>query len=174
MSEIWHLRAQEQGYVLDTGFAHLTCFVGKSGLIDARHKHEGDGATPKGQWAVRGLFYRPDRIDKNQLPAALPMPIRSLAPHDGWCDDANSPAYNYPVRLPFSGRHEDLWRGDGLYDLILPLGYNDAPPQAGKGSAIFLHCADAETRYTKGCVALRHSDLLTAIQKVKSPLYINI
>lgn len=65
MSEIWHLRAQEQGYVLDTGFAHLTCFVGKSGLIDARHKHEGDGATPKGQWAVRGLFYRPDIFWRN-------------------------------------------------------------------------------------------------------------
>ena len=174
MSEVWHLRKKRQGYVLFTGYAYFTCFVGKSGLIDTRIKEEGDGATPKGCWAARGLFYRPDRININQLPVALPMPIQTLAPHDGWCDDPTSRVYYYPVRLPFSDNHENLWQDDGIYDLILPLGYNDAPPQAGKGSAIFMHCADAKTKHTKGCVALRRNDLLTAIQNVKTSLYINI
>ena len=41
-----------------------------------------------------------------------------------------------------------MWRDDGAYDLVVPLGYNDAPPEPGRGSAIFalhrfgksLHC----------------------------------
>ena len=171
---IWKLLADRNGYVLDIGKTHLPCFIGKGGLIDADLKREGDGATPKGEWAVRGLFYRPDRIDISQLPLNPAMPVRALRPNEGWCDDAGSVFYNYPVRLPHSSQHETLWRRDGLYDLILPLGYNDAPPHPQKGSAIFLHCADEDTRATKGCLAVRHADLLTALQRLDTPLYINI
>jgi len=174
MSKIWQLRAAETGYVLDCGTKQFSCLIGKNGLIAAQQKKEGDEATPIGQWQLRCLYYRPDRIDRNQLPARLPFPVRALRPDDGWCDDASSGVYNYPVRLPFAKSHEKLWREDGLYDLILPLGYNDAPPKAGKGSAIFLHCADEDTAATKGCLALRHADLLAAIHYMTAPVYINI
>ena len=174
MSRIWQLRPAKTGFVLDSGTKQFSCLIGKAGRIAAQQKKEGDEATPIGQWPVRCLYYRPDRIDRNYLPASLPFPVRALRPDDGWCDDASSAMYNYPVRLPFAKSHEKLWRTDGLYDLILPLGYNDAAPVAGKGSAIFLHCADEDTHATKGCLALRHTDLLVAVQGITAPVYINI
>ena len=47
---------------------------------------------------------------------------------------------------------ERLWRDDTLYDAIVTLGHNDAPPVAGAGSAIFLHITDGGA--TAGCVAV--------------------
>ena len=52
-----------------------------------------------------------------------------------------------------------LWREDGLYDLVVILGYNDDPPVAGRGSAIFLHVARPDYAPTQGCVALARPDL---------------
>ena len=174
MSKIWQLRKQEQGYVLTSGQIEYPCLIGKNGLIEAARKREGDGATPKGCWPLRALLYRSDKIDKRRFPSKMAMPLRAIRIDDGWCDDANAPHYNRLVRLPFSGSHEKLWRGDGLYDLILPMGYNDSPPQAGKGSAIFLHCADTATKHTKGCLALCHRDLFNLLHQSEAASYINI
>ena len=57
---------------------------------------------------------------------------------------------------PFSA--ERLWREDHLYDIVVTLGHNDASPQAGMGSAIFLHCRDGE-KPTEGCVAIAREEL---------------
>lgn len=57
-------------------------------------------------------------------------------------------------------RHENLWRDDDVYDLIIPIGYNDSPIAAGKGSAIFIHVARENYEPTEGCVALKLEDLL--------------
>jgi L,D-peptidoglycan transpeptidase YkuD (ErfK/YbiS/YcfS/YnhG family) len=54
---------------------------------------------------------------------------------------------------------EALWRDDGLYDLIVVLGYNDQPVTPGAGSAIFLHVAAPGYAPTEGCVALARDDL---------------
>ena len=89
-----------------------------------------------------------------------------LAPHDGWCDDPADAAYNRPVRLPHAARHEALWRGDGVYDVIGVLGWNDSPPVRGaqaRGSAIFLHLARDDWAPTEGCVALARADLLAVL-----------
>jgi L,D-peptidoglycan transpeptidase YkuD (ErfK/YbiS/YcfS/YnhG family) len=67
------------------------------------------------------------------------------------------------VRLPYAGRHEDLWRADALYDVVVVIGHNDAPVVAGMGSAIFLHLASADYRPTQGCVALARQDLLEVL-----------
>jgi L,D-peptidoglycan transpeptidase YkuD (ErfK/YbiS/YcfS/YnhG family) len=77
----------------------------------------------------------------------------------GWCDDPASPAYNRLVKLPFSGSHEEMWRADGLYDLVIVLGYNLSPRRKHRGSAIFLHCARDGFPPTAGCIALRLGDL---------------
>ncbi len=77
----------------------------------------------------------------------------------GWCDAPGSPSYNRPVKLPFSAGHENLWRDDALYDLVIVLGYNLYPRREGRGSAIFLHCARADFAPTAGCVALQPADL---------------
>lgn len=136
----------------------LRCAVGRSGI--RRAKREGDGATPAGSWPMRKLYYRPDRM-------AAPvsgLPLAALTPFDGWCDDPQDAAYNQPVRLPYPARAERLWRDDPVYDLIVPLGYNDAPVIAGAGSAIFLHLAQADYRPTEGCVALGRDDLLAVLR----------
>ena len=174
MSKIWRLHKQKQGYVLTSGQIEYPCPIGKNGLIEAAKKREGDGATPKGCWPLRALLYRGDKIDKCRFPSKMAMPLRAIRIDDGWCDDPNAPHYNQLVRLPFAGSHEKLWRNDGLYDLILPMGYNDAPPKAGKGSAIFLHCADSGRKHTKGCLALRHRDLFTLMHQSDAASYINI
>ena len=67
--------------------------------------------------------------------------------------------YNRMVRLPHDGSYEELWRQDALYDLVGVLGWNDAPVQRGRGSAIFLHVARDDYGPTEGCVALALDDL---------------
>ncbi len=173
MSE-WHLIKQKSSYVLDTGLIELPCLVGRSGLIDGDKKQEGDGATPKGRWPLRCLYFRPDKISTKALPRSFALACQPITPDDGWCDDPSSPLYNQLIQLPCNVRHEKLWRDDGLYDLVLPMGYNDQPALPHKGSAIFLHCAAENTRHTQGCLALAKPDLLMALNHITAATYIVI
>jgi L,D-peptidoglycan transpeptidase YkuD (ErfK/YbiS/YcfS/YnhG family) len=130
------------------------CAVGRAGV--RRDKVEGDGATPAGVFPLRALLFRPDRLQRVQTG----LPVHAIAPDDGWCDDPAHPAYNRAVKLPFPASHEELWRRDHLYDLVIVVGHNDAPPISGKGSAVFLHVAAPDYAATAGCVALALPDLL--------------
>ena len=160
------------------------CAIGKNGFSD--NKKEGDGCTPLGIFPLRECWYRADKITKPQTN----LPIKIITQNDGWCDDVTSPDYNRHIllSLPSSLRaqrsnpekkdwiatsstpprndniynfsHEKLWRDDEVYDLIIPIGYNDLPIIAGKGSAIFIHVARENYEPTEGCVALKLSDLL--------------
>lgn len=145
---------------LKAGDAVFDCVIGKSGI--AADKREGDHATPRGTFPLRSCYYRPDRVT---LPHTG-LPLLALTPEDGWCDDPAHPLYNRPVKLPFAGRHEVLWRNDHCYDLIIPLGYNDDPVIPGKGSAIFLHVMHDDGRATEGCVALKKADLLALLPRL--------
>lgn len=131
------------------------CVIGKGGTIAAADKREGDGATPLGEWAVRGALLRPGRI---AAPNGLSVPWRWIREGDGWCDDPVDPAYNRPVQLPRATSHERLARDDQAYDAIVVLGHNDAPPTPGMGSAIFFHQwvigPDGAPKPTEGCVAV--------------------
>lgn len=134
------------------------CRLGKSGVV--QNKREGDGGTPIGSFPIRRLYYRPDRLEKPKTA----LPCFALSPNDGWCDDSTHPDYNQFVHLPHPASCEALWREDGLYDVILVLGYNDAPPVPGLGSAIFFHVANPQGKPTQGCVALALPDLLEVIE----------
>lgn len=155
-----HVNQTASGYQLSAGHHHFECVIGQAGLITADKKIEGDGATPIGNWALRGLFYRPDKINHKALLKTNLLPCRPITKEMGWVDDPLSLHYNQPIILPCNDRHEKLWRNDRLYDLLLPLGYNDGPITPHKGSAIFLHCAEVDTPATKGCIALKKADLL--------------
>ncbi len=144
---------------LRCGDLSLRCTVGRAGI--RRDKVEGDGVTPAGIFPLRQLLFRRDRLDA--VPTALPA--RALAPDDGWCDDVADPRYNRAIKLPSAARHEALWREDHRYDLIIVLGYNDAPPAPGKGSAIFLHVAAPDFAPTAGCVALALLDLVAVARR---------
>jgi L,D-peptidoglycan transpeptidase YkuD (ErfK/YbiS/YcfS/YnhG family) len=152
----------EQGWAAVTASGHfrfqgetLRCALGKGGVVPAARKQEGDGATPAARLPLRRVLYRADRGPAPACAAA----VEPLAPEDGWCDDPADRAYNRPVRLPFDGRHESLWRADAVYDIIGILGWNDAPVERGRGSAIFLHLARADFSPTEGCIALAQPDM---------------
>jgi L,D-peptidoglycan transpeptidase YkuD (ErfK/YbiS/YcfS/YnhG family) len=144
------------GYLTWAG-SRVQAAVGRGGIVWA--KREGDGATPVGTFPLRCLLYRADR---------LPLPYTGLAtaaihPSDGWSDDPRDLLYNQAVPLPHPYSHERLWREDGVYDVVVPLGYNDNPPVPGLGSAIFLHCARPDYSPTEGCVAVALPDLLRLV-----------
>jgi L,D-peptidoglycan transpeptidase YkuD (ErfK/YbiS/YcfS/YnhG family) len=131
--------------------------LGRAGV--GIHKQEGDGTTPAGLLPLRRVLYRLDR-----LPAPdCAVPIEPIGDTDGWCDDPAHRDYNRPVRLPHEARCEELWRQDGLYDVVGVLGWNDAPVERGRGSAIFLHVAWQDYGPTEGCVALALPDLLRVL-----------
>lgn len=119
-------------------------------------KHEGDGASPAGTFPLLCCYYRPDRL----LSPQTGLPVIALRPTDGWVDDSADPQYNRLVSLPYPAGHEEMWRADGLYDLVVPLGYNTDPPIPGRGSAIFLHVADPDFAPTAGCIAIGRDALL--------------
>lgn len=129
--------------------------VGKSGI--RRDKVEGDGASPAGRWPIRRVLYRPDKLDPTPVSVFDTATIDS---DDGWCDAPDHPDYNRPVHLPFAASHEDMWRNDDLYDVVVVLGHNDDPIVPGAGSAIFLHVASAGYGSTAGCASMTRADLL--------------
>jgi len=133
------------------------CAIGKGGR--RADKREGDGATPIGLLPLRRLLYRADRL----APPRSGAPVAPIAPDDGWCDDPTHADYNTHIRLPHPARHEELWRADGIYDVIGVLGWNDAPVARGRGSAIFLHIARPGFSPTEGCIALEQRDLLRVL-----------
>lgn len=134
------------------------CAIGRAGI--RADKREGDGATPPGLLPLRRILYRADRV---AIPACA-VPREPLAETDGWCDDPRHRDYNRQIRLPHEARHEELWRRDGVYDVIGILGHNDAPVERDRGSAIFLHVARPDFAPTEGCVALALPDLLAVLR----------
>jgi L,D-peptidoglycan transpeptidase YkuD (ErfK/YbiS/YcfS/YnhG family) len=148
-----------EGRLVFDGFV-LRCALGKGGVRPAREKREGDGATPAARMPLRRVLFRADR-------GAAPrcrVPVEPIAPEDGWCDDPRHRAYNRAVRLPLDASHERLWRDDTLYDVIGVLGWNDAPVEPGRGSAIFLHVARPDFAPTEGCIALAPRDLRAVLE----------
>ena len=132
--------------------------VGAGGV--SRNKKEGDGATPAGTFFVPFGMYRPDRIS---LPKT-DLPLTPLGEAHGWVDDPDDPKYNQLVERPYPGHTEALWRHDGVYDLLVLVGYNMNPTQPGAGSAIFLHIARPDFSPTEGCVAVSREVLLKLVE----------
>ncbi|SDC74793.1 L,D-peptidoglycan transpeptidase YkuD, ErfK/YbiS/YcfS/YnhG family [Sphingomonas sp. YR710] len=140
----------------------IACTIGRSGTCPADDKNEGDGMTPLGVWPIRCVLFRAGR---SAPPSGMRLPWRWVGDADGWSDDPGDPAYNRPVRHPYRFSAERLAREDGLYDVIVVLGHNDAPPAPGLGSAIFLHCSDG-ARPTEGCIAIPVGQLLTLLAQL--------
>jgi len=136
------LRVHMQGdhAVLDWGAGARRCAIGPGGI--AVKGGEGDGITPIGRWRVREIFYRADRIARPDVK----LPLRAIRPR---------------------ASAEQMWRDDGLYDLVAVLGFNDDPVVPGKGSAIFLHLARPDYSTTHGCVALAFADALAALEQLQ-------
>lgn len=140
----------------------IPCAIGRGGACQPDAKREGDGCTPIGTWPLRAVLLRPGRVT---LPS-LSLPWRWTRTDNGWSDDPVDPAYNRPVRLPRGYSAESLQRADALYDIIIVLGHNDAPPVPGAGSAIFFHLW-IDAKPTEGCVAVAREDMLGLLPRLK-------
>jgi L,D-peptidoglycan transpeptidase YkuD (ErfK/YbiS/YcfS/YnhG family) len=137
------------------GKARAAC--GRGGV--RTDKREGDGASPAGTFPLLQVYYRPDRLQ----PPQTGLPLTPLQSNHGWVDDPADPQYNRLVTLPYPAHHEEMWREDGLYDLVVLIGYNTDPPVPGRGSAIFLHVARPDFRPTDGCIAVAREVLLPVL-----------
>lgn len=145
------------GFVLFRGHK-WRCALGRGGV--RADKFEGDGTTPAGDWALGRVYYRADRLDCPDTK----LEVIALQRDWGWCDDPTHADYNRLVTLPHPARHEDLWRNEAVYDVVVEVLYNTNPIQPDRGSAIFMHVAKRGYTPTEGCIALNIDDLLALLQ----------
>ncbi len=168
MIDLVTLRLEDIGHVVRWGSGSGRCAIGRSGV--GEKLREGDGVTPTGIWPLRRVLFRPDR---QNAPNTV-LPVSPIAEDDGWCDAPGDGNYNLPVKLPYPASAEALWRADALYDIVVVLGFNDAPVVAGKGSTIFLHVAAKDFAPTEGCVAMRKEEIMALLAEISADAKIRI
>jgi L,D-peptidoglycan transpeptidase YkuD (ErfK/YbiS/YcfS/YnhG family) len=134
--------------------------LGRGGI--RANKREGDGATPKGIFRPRRLWWRADRHPR---PMTF-LPVRAIAPEDAWCEDPRSRHYNQPVRLGSDREGDRLKRDDHLYDFIIEIDHNSSPRIKGHGSAVFLHLARTNFSPTAGCVSMTKPAMLRLLRRL--------
>lgn len=156
--------------IVQFGGKNYPCRIGRRGAIAFEKGREGDEKTPLGDYALRFGLYRAYRLPRPKSG----LTFRLLRPDDGWCDASDDPAYNRFIRLPYAASHEKLWREDGAYDVILVMSHNDSPPQAGLGSAVFIHVAQDDDRDTLGCVALAPEVMVKLLPQLKTGMRVLI
>ena len=146
--------------ILKVGELQFPCSLGRSG---ASHiKREGDGASPRGTWRLRRLFYRADRMMPPEG-GLKPIPLR---PHDGWCETVGDRNYNRLVKIPYATSHETMQREDGLYDIVIETSHNERPRVQGHGSAVFFHLRRPDGGPTAGCIAVSLRDMRLILRHV--------
>ncbi len=141
------VRDRSRGFLI-AGGAVFPCALGRGGIVVI--KREGDGGTPRANLPLRSLLYRAERLPRLRCL----LPVRAIGPRDAWCDDPADRRYNRLIDRPPGQAEERLRREDHLYDVIVELGWNDAPVVRGRGSAIFWHLARPGFTPTAGCVAV--------------------
>ena len=146
----------------------VKCAIGKRGI--GIKKKEGDLITPKGQYKIKFILYRKDRIKKIKTKIKTIIIKKSM----GWCDDPNSNQYNKLIRLPSNYRFERLYKKENTYDIILVLTFNMNPIIKNKGSAIFIHISKKNYKKTEGCVALKKIHLLKILKELKKNTKVKI
>ena len=145
---VTHWGARFMGYTLPVA-------IGRSGI--AKKVGEGDGITPIGNFSIKTIGFRNDRISfssKNIVKKYTRL-------NDLWSDDPSDKNYNHMVYSDnYSFSHEKLRRSDQLYDAYGVLDYNWPNAEPGKGSAIFIHAWRRPRYPTEGCIAFDVSDLI--------------
>jgi L,D-peptidoglycan transpeptidase YkuD (ErfK/YbiS/YcfS/YnhG family) len=146
--------------LLRAGSLVLPVALGRAGV--RANKREGDGATPRGRFRLKRLWWRADR---HARPATL-LPVQRIGPDDGWCEDPADRCYNRPIVVPDGAPGDRLWRADGLYDFVIELDHNSRPRVAGRGSAVFIHVARQGFKPTAGCVAVEMKSLRRLLRRL--------
>ncbi len=136
------------------------CLVGFSGV--GKKQVEGDGFTPIGTYELLEVFYRKDKV--NTIYSV--KKCNQITRKSGWSIDPDDKRYNKFVSLPYEMLHEEMFRMDRAYDVIITTSFNSFPTKANRGSAIFIHCIDL-AKYTQGCVAMPKNTLLKIVTLLK-------
>jgi L,D-peptidoglycan transpeptidase YkuD (ErfK/YbiS/YcfS/YnhG family) len=92
--------------------------------------------------------------------------VRAIRAEDAWCEDPRSRHYNRPIRLRHGQDGDRLRRDDHLYDFIIEIDHNAAPPIPGRGSAVFLHLARPDFSPTAGCISMTKSAMLRLLGRI--------
>jgi L,D-peptidoglycan transpeptidase YkuD (ErfK/YbiS/YcfS/YnhG family) len=129
-------------------------------------RHEGDGSTPIGVFAIGDTVYGNDPD-----PGGIALRYTRLRCGDWWDEDPLSPHYNTFVALPcratpwFASHSEPLWTETVAYPYFAVIDFNTDPVHGGSGapgSGIFLHAWIGAP--TEGCVALHVAQLLGVLR----------
>ena len=147
---------------------NLRCSIGKRGI--SIKKREGDKKTPKGEFKLKYILYRKDRIINITTKLKKIVIKKKML----WCDDPNSSYYNKIINYPSKYRAEKLWRNENIYDIIIVIDYNLNPVIKNKGSAIFLHIAKKKYQPTKGCIAVSKKNIKLLISKINKKTKLKI
>ena len=145
----------------------LKCSIGKNGVTS--QKKEGDNCTPRGEFKIGSLFYRPDRVKRPKTK----IPTRIIKKNMGWCNDITNKFYNKKIRANENIRHEKLFRTDNTYDYLIVIEYNTIKTKHGRGSAIFLHLTK-NYKKTAGCIAVSEKDMLIILKLITKKSTIKI
>lgn len=133
--------------------------VGRNGITT--EKAEGDGKTPAGTYGFNMAFgVKADPGSK--------LPYHKIVKGDYWVDDSASPYYNRLVNTTVTPKSwnsaESLEGASPYYNYALSLDYN-SDGEAGKGSAIFLHCFTASPdKGSAGCICLPEARVRELVQ----------
>ena len=147
-----------------------------SGTFDGPVKKEGDERSPAGVFRLReATGYAA------AAPAGTRLPYRQATTTLRCVDDPRSAHYNRLVDESTVKKDwrsaEDMRRPDDLYRLVVWVGHNDEPTQAGGGSCIFLHFREAPRDVTAGCTAFdkgRMEELLAWLDPAARPVLVQL
>lgn len=160
--------------------------VGKNGLgwsVDAQmkaetepHKVEGDGKAPAGIFSLTSAF------GSSAKPDFVKLPYTKLQEWTECVDDVKSRRYNEIVNRMQVGifdwtSSEKMLEVGEQYDLGVFVAHNSNPPEAGRGSCIFLHIWKSDSTGTAGCTAMKRENIenvLSWLDAKKNPVLIQM
>jgi D-alanyl-D-alanine dipeptidase len=152
----WHAIIGKTGAAWGAGLHGAGAPPGHHGPI----KHEGDGASPAGAFALGGSYgYAPS--------ATTHLPYQQTDASWQCVDDATSSHYDQvldrsAIAAPDWKSAEQMRRDDVLYTWVVDVGHNPARTP-GAGSCIFLHVWRAPDVPTVGCTAMPEPALLALL-----------
>ncbi len=153
----------------------VPCVVGRNGLVPPNEKREGDGKTPIGRYPLRYGFYDP--VNLPEFPRDLAFPFVPYDPAMWWEEDPANPDYN---RLLFRAP-EDIdpyalaeRRAGHLFDMFIPVGWNDAIAEPHRGSAIYIHFARPAFTPSAGCICIAREHMDAFLARLAPGMMIDI
>lgn len=129
---------------------------------DGPSKHEGDGKSPAGVFALRGSYGYAAKP-----PAKAVLPYTQVTADWQCVDDAASAHYTQILDRRQAGEvdwksAEAMRRRDALYTWVIDIAHNPAA-HAGDGSCIFFHVWRGASSPTVGCTAMPEAKLTTML-----------